>query len=97
MNLDGAAERGAFLTTVCIAAGIESQIVGVSQRHQARRQNCRGTRLNSGNYGRSSALIARRSSIARYPSATSSSGSVRSKTLPGSMVRLSTKSINFGR
>src|SRR4051794_20310996 len=30
-------------------------------------------------------LIARRSSIARYPSATLSSGSVRSKTFPGSI------------
>jgi hypothetical protein len=47
--------------------------------------NTRAIRRSS--QGHSSALIARRSSIARKPSATSSSGNVRSKTLPGSIWR----------
>src|SRR3954447_14367083 len=47
--------------------------------------------------GRSKVLIARRSSIARYPSATCSSGSVRSNTLPASTFRSSASSMSRGR
>src|SRR3954452_945065 len=45
----------------------------------------------------SSAFVARRSSIALYPSAACSSGRVRSKTLPGSIVRSQISWISSGR
>src|SRR5579885_1931002 len=48
-------------------------------------------------HGRRSTLMARRSSIARYPSATWSSGSVRSNTLPGLIFLWHTRSIRWGR
>src|SRR5207248_9191596 len=48
-------------------------------------------------YGRSRTLIARRSSIARYASATWSRGRVRSKTLPGLIFPFHTISISSGR
>src|SRR5690348_760977 len=48
-------------------------------------------------YVRSRVLIARRSSIARYPSATWSSGRVKSKTFPGLIFSFSTRSISSGR
>jgi len=41
--------------------------------------------------------MARRSSIARYASATPSSGSVRSKTFPGLIFRDHTRSMSSGR
>ncbi len=44
-----------------------------------------------------SVLMARRSSMARYPSATWSNGRVRSKTLPGSISRFQMRSISSGR
>lgn len=47
--------------------------------------------------GRSSTLMARRSSMARYPSATFSSGSSRSKTLPGWIFSSMTRRISSGR
>src|SRR3954454_11788460 len=61
-------------------------------RAMSRRPAGRGCR-RSGGRGRapsqsvSSTLVARRSSIALYPSAASSSERVRSKTLPGSILR----------
>lgn len=51
----------------------------------------------SPDYGRSSTLIARRSSMARYPSATWSRGSVRSNTFPGLILRLHTRFIRSGK
>src|SRR4051794_18281440 len=50
-----------------------------------------------GPYGRSSLLTARRSAIARWPSATWSSGRVRSKTLPGFTCPFTTRSMSLGR
>ena len=44
-----------------------------------------------------SVLIARRSSIARYPSATCASGSVWSNTFPGSISPFQIKSMSSGR
>ena len=54
-------------------------------------------RAGSSPYGHSRVLMARRSSMARYPSATWSSGRIRSKTLPGSIWRFQTRSISSGR
>jgi hypothetical protein len=65
----------------CRADGLEFH------RSPSSRRGCQGL---------SRVLIARRSSIARYPSAASSSGRVRSKTVPGSISRLHSWAGNNG-
>ncbi len=80
-----------------------SDILTVNGRREVRHARCSsaGTHSRKGrsrtHYGRNIALMARRSSMARYASATSLRGSSRSKTFPGLIFRFHTKSSSSGR
>ena len=90
---DTSASRLCTRTDSACGCSVGSEAIGVGRGSSAPRPTpalLAAQRVNK-------TLVARRSSIARYPSAACSSGRVRSNTLPGSILRSQMSPISSGR